>query len=78
MTVIRKNETPCGPAIACGAACVTLDHKPGEPTSIDLVAAAIKRLFTRKPAATETTVDTNSTADLHTPSRGATAQGHAI
>ena len=78
MTLVHKNETPCGPAIACGAACITLDHKPGDPTSVDIVAAAIKRLFTRKPADADSVTSTSSTTDLHTNSRGATAQSHAL
>ena len=77
MNVIRKNETPCGPAIACGAACVTLDHKPGEPTSIDIAAAAIKRFFTRKRTAADSTVAQGAT--IERPATGKTAaQGHAI
>lgn len=40
-----KTRENCGPVIACGAASVSFDHKPGEPTSIDNFAAAVKRLF---------------------------------
>lgn len=37
-----QNKVQCGPFIACGAAAVSLDHEPGEPTSIDRFVAAIK------------------------------------
>ena len=77
MNVIHKNETPCGPAIACGAACVTLDHKPGEPTSIDLAVTAIKKFFTHKRTTTESAAAQGVTIDR--PATGKTAvQGHAI
>lgn len=76
MNVIHKNETPCGPAIACGAAYVTLDHKPGEPTSIDHAVAAIKRFFTHKRT-TDSTATQGVTVDR--PATGKTAvQGHAL
>ena len=42
MSKNRKNHSECGPVIACGAAAVSLNHEPGEPTSIDMLVNALK------------------------------------
>jgi len=45
MTSTNNRNNGCGPFITCGAAAVSFDHKPGEPTSIDKALAAIKRFM---------------------------------
>ena len=50
MTNSQKHSNECGPFIACGAASVSFDHQPGEPTSVENFVAAIKRLFSGKQA----------------------------
>ena len=45
MVESKKHKEECGPFIACGAACISFDHEPGQPTSYDRVADTIKRFF---------------------------------
>ena len=54
MSNSSKTGNACGPVIACGAACVSFDHEPGEPTSIDLFADAVKRFFKGERRASRT------------------------
>ncbi|ACV23422.1 hypothetical protein [Slackia heliotrinireducens] len=48
MATSYKRKSECGPYICCGAAAVSLSHEPGEPTGIDNMVSAVKRLFSRK------------------------------
>lgn len=47
MTTSRNHTNECGAFIACGAAGITINHDPDEPTSIDRIVAAIKSLARR-------------------------------
>lgn len=54
MATSKVHKSECGPVICCGAAAVTLDHKAGEPTSIDNFFAAIKGFLKgERPSAVE-------------------------
>ncbi len=60
MASSHNNKSECGAFIACGAACVSFDHEPGEPTSIDKLFAALKR-FTHKNSSTNVVYEYQST-----------------
>ena len=63
MTHKSNRTTECGPFIACGAAAVSFDHKPGDPTSVDRAFSAIKHFLKHESSAPAEHTSTEVLAD---------------
>ena len=63
MKTTRKSNS-FGPVMTCGAAAISFNHEPGEPTDIDLLFNAIKRFAKSGVPSMASSFEVPASADL--------------